>query len=951
MKHLFSRSSKLNLQTRSKLWHAVILPMMTYGIFGVGMTLPDFLKLQTLWIEQLRTVAHNHSHLTKLSHTDFLATFGWQPPATVLLKALYQFRRRLQWRHETQPSHDVTHQLNWTHLDHLEYILMQAETCSPTRTAVRLELATHHCPLCGFNCVNDGGVTLHLRLKHNIHHFARRRPNYLVDHSDGLPTCAHCGKTFTTWGRWKAHVSRHILEVPQVPKTMAASSDAAPGPPDAAADLVRDPLRFWLQQPAGRQLTPLIQANDWDSVKQERDALSWVREHCVLCGLYTPNIRAMNYHLRTGHPDHLGDVFNKVNGFLRRIQTGHPCPLCGREIQNAKERRASRSVDHLCPIGQQLYIISYLLENQALDTPALATTTSFRMTRDAVLGQPICAHCGLTVDTMPGLRNHINRRACKKFDPDASDTPIPPTAEIREALTRGTVTQILASPMERTRWTLQCQCCGMSFTTQVNSYRHLTEEHLELLNQAWPHIQQLHAQLRLFGACLCNPGPARRLDNVHSCLPLIQMGMQYVRLRQLDQIGLLLPCPFSETSVSRGIARDVDADILSLLHYHLPARDVTQFWTLPALLMALRERCLICPIHDQRDGLAMHLRDKRCQALTGLTALTTQIFHVTRRTSHGNSAPDCPLCRLPDCSAQTCTVAHNIATVITGVADGHGISGNAGVPGVLPPPDTSSPDSGERGHGGRHCPTTETVTRPRQAATTSHTDGQRQRKRKGQVAEEETSSSRRRLHEAFAEGSRPFDAEGGTAGAPTDDPDLHGDCNADGQRWSSAPPGGLGQSMEGPEGEGHRDNGTAPTSLEGPVQPASNQSGACCELEGSRPDVSAGENQSFDRALQRLDTLRLVPKRSGTEGGQFQASHEDANDDLHHADAGGHGVGPRSGPSLPCDGQTGCREPLGEQHGLLETPPVHETGRTMADAVPNSIHGSLVLGGGEMPPR
>ena len=96
VKHLFSRSSKLNLQTRSKLWHAVILPMMTYGIFGVGMTLPDFLKLQTMWIDQLRSVAHNHSHLTKLSHTDFLATFGWQPPATVLLKALHQFRQRLQ---------------------------------------------------------------------------------------------------------------------------------------------------------------------------------------------------------------------------------------------------------------------------------------------------------------------------------------------------------------------------------------------------------------------------------------------------------------------------------------------------------------------------------------------------------------------------------------------------------------------------------------------------------------------------------------------------------------------------------------------------------------------------------------------------------------------------------------------------------------------------------------
>ena len=368
MKHLFSRSSKLNLQTRSKLWHAVILPMMTYGIFGVGMTLPGFLKLQTMWIEQLRSVAHNHSHLTKLSHTDFLATFGWQPPATVLLKALHQFRQRLQWRQETQPSHDVTQQLNWTHLDHIEYILMQAETCSrsPTRTAVRLELATHQCPLCGYNCVNDGGVTLHLRLKHNVHHFARRRPNYLLDHSDGLPTCAHCGKTFSTWGRWKAHVSRHVLEVPQVPTFMAASSDAAPGPPDVVADPVQGPLRFWLQQPAGRQLTPLIQAGDWDSLKQERDALSWVREHCVLCGHYTPNIRAMNYHLRTGHPDHLGDVFNKVNGFLRRIQTGHPCALCGREIQNAKERRASRSVDHLCPIGQQLYIISFLLENHTL---------------------------------------------------------------------------------------------------------------------------------------------------------------------------------------------------------------------------------------------------------------------------------------------------------------------------------------------------------------------------------------------------------------------------------------------------------------------------------------------------------------------------------------------------------------------------------------------------------
>ena len=918
MKHLFSRSSKLNLQTRSKLWHAVILPMMTYGIFGVGMTLPDFLKLQTMWIEQLRSVAHNHSHLTKLSHTDFLATFGWQPPATVLLKALHQFRQRLQWRQETQPSHDVTQQLNWTHLDHIEYILMQAETSSPTRTAVRLELATHQCPLCGYNCVNDGGVTLHLRLKHNVHRFARRRSNYLLDHSDGLPTCAHCGTTFSTWGRWKAHVSRHVLEVPQVPTSMAASSDAAPGPPDVVADPVQGPLQFWLQK-------PVIQAGDWDSLKQERDALSWVREHCV-CGHYTPNIRAMNYHLRTAHPDHLGDVFNKVNGFLRRIQTGHPCALCGREIQNAKERRASRSVDHLCPIGQQLYIISFLLENQALGTPTLATTTSFRMTRDAVLGEPICAHCGLTFDTMPGLRNHINRGACKKFDPDATDTPIPPTAEIREALTRGTVPQILASPMERTRWTLQCQCCGMSFTTQVNSYRHLTEEHLELLNQAWPHIQQLHAQLRLFGACLCNPGPARLLDNVHSCLPLIQMGMQYVRLRQMDQIGLLLPCPFSEGSVSRGIALDVEADILSLMHYHLPARDVTQFWTLPALLEALRERCLVCPVRDQRDGLAMHLRDKHCQALSGLTALTAQIYHVTRRSSHGNSAPACPLCRLPDCSAQTCTVAHNIAVVITGVADGHGLSGNDGIPGDLPPPDTGSPDTGERGQGGGHSSATETVARsqdkqrpPATPMGTGKGKGKgKSQKQKPPLQDDESTKPllkalahltlrvEQQVRQQMTQTCMVIAMQTGMPGRP------------------STPPGGLGESMEGPEGEGHCDNGTAPTSLEGLVQPASGQSGPCRELEGSRPDVSTGENQSFDRALQRLDTLCLVPKRSGTEGGQLQASYENANDDLHRADAGGHGVGPRPGPGLSCYGTTGCREPLREQHDLMETPLCHQ---------------------------
>ena len=949
MKHLFSRSSKLNLQTRSKLWHAVILPMMTYGIFGVGMTLPDFLKLQTMWIEQLRTVAHNHSHLTKLSHTDFLATFGWQPPATVLLKALYQFRRRLQWRHETQPSHDVTHQLNWTHLDHIEHILMQAETSSPTRTAVRSDLATHQCPLCGYNCVNDGGVTLHLRLKHNIHHFARRRPNYLLDHNDGLPTCAHCSKTFTTWGRWKAHVSRHVLEVPQVSISMATSSDAAPGPPAVVPAPVQQPLQFWLQHPAGRQLTPLIQAGDWDSLKQERDTLSWVREHCVLCGHYTPNIRAMNFHLRTAHPDHLGDVFNKVNGFLRRIQTGHPCALCGREIQNVKERRASRSVDHLCPIGQQLYIISFLLDNQAMGTPPQATTTSFRMTRDAVLGQPICAHCGLMVDTMPGLRNHINRGACKKFDPTATDTPIQPTAEIREALTRGTVPQILASPKARTRWTLQCQCCGVTFTTQVNSYRHLTEDHIELLNQAWPHIQQLHAQLRLFGACLCNPGPSRLLDNVHSCLPLIQMGMQYLRLRKMDQIGLLLPCPFNEGSVSRGTALDVEADILSLMHYHLPARDVTQFWTLPALLEALRARCLVCPVRDQRDGLAMHLRDKHCQALNGLTALTAHIYHVTRGPSHGTSAPACPLCQLPDCSAQTCTVAHNIAVVITGVADGHGLSGNDGIPGVLPPPGTSSPDPGERGQGGRHSSATEAVERPGQTTTTSHTDGPRQRKRQGQITKEEASSSRRRIHEALAEGSRSSDTAGGTASAPTDDSDVHGDRNADGQRWPSTSPGGPGNPMEGPEGERPGDNGTAPTSLEGSVQPTSGQGGPCGELEGSRPDVPTGTHQSFDRALQRLDTLRLVPKGSSTEGGQLQTSHENANDDLHCADASGHGVGPRPGPSLSCHGPDGCREPLWEQHDLLETPLVNETGRTLADAMPNPVHSSVVLGGGKMP--
>jgi hypothetical protein len=120
-KHHFS------LQHRLGLWRTCIVPIMTYGVFAVGMTTKGIRHMLTQISTMLRRIVGDHAHRTGNTNAQVFETFDLPRPADLLTTAVETLQRSIAQRELMLDQADVALQLDWSHLEPIHANIMQAQ--------------------------------------------------------------------------------------------------------------------------------------------------------------------------------------------------------------------------------------------------------------------------------------------------------------------------------------------------------------------------------------------------------------------------------------------------------------------------------------------------------------------------------------------------------------------------------------------------------------------------------------------------------------------------------------------------------------------------------------------------------------------------------------------------------------------------------------------------------
>ena len=553
LRRWLSRSSKLNLQTKHRLWHTVVMPVLHYGLLATNISQHGFTQLQSKMMTQLRIIAGNAAFHTGITHADLLQHLDWPNPAVLLLRSVRALRRRLADRQQILMPGDLLQTADWSHLQPLEHWLTQVMDAAPVIDSMPTEEYMLACPLCDKTFASSRALYTHMRVAHNHVDKGRRTPQPLTDAVQGLPTCSICGVSFSTWKRFYDHVATH--------RTLLQDST------DPLAH-----LRSWMNTPLGMRTATLLRQQQWDELKQDRELCTWLATHCVLCGSWTGTLHKSNFHLRSQHVNEITDLFSKASDLLLQI-TGRPpydCPLCSKTVVQ----------EHLCPVAQQLYLVKkYGLSAQApVPDPAPAPPgrgyIAFLMPRDSVNATPECRHCHQTFETMPGLRLHINKGKCPSFDPQRPTVTKAADPMLIEALNNGHLWDYLLQPTIRMELTLRCQLCDVAYSTPAQLMLHIQTSHGQQQVQAQAWLGYLRRHLGPSTHCYCNPAP-RELYSNHVCMPLRQIAMLFDKLQVEQKPAIFAPWTFDKAILCRNLHPALPVEFLERVVPYLVDRQFT----------------------------------------------------------------------------------------------------------------------------------------------------------------------------------------------------------------------------------------------------------------------------------------------------------------------------------------------------------------------------------------
>ena len=346
----------------------------------------------------------------------------------------------------------------------------------------------------------------------------------------------------------------------------------------------------------------------------------------MLCGQFVGRAQAMHHHVRVTHNAYstlVQGVQAKATQLANMHSAKTPCAACGVTFVSQHSCNVWFQVAMLIVHGPKqhhgdlappedalkceicgLTCDSGQLLHSHLQTVHKLVSTVWHESRDSVDGQPACNHCHMLFQTMDGLRSHINQGRCQRFNPDLPTAPSPVAQIWSEACCKGMFEEMLRSPHNKLRLSLQCQCCPKRYTRSSDLSAHLQSAHPEI----WASAQALafHLVQRYYGTlgCVCNPScNVARLQ--HVCLPFWQLAMQFTRIPK----AIFQPAQVTTTELARTLPPHVPVDLRANLEYAFLRYDFTRVWTDVLLLDALSGSCFLCGHDLLAPELSYHLHE------------------------------------------------------------------------------------------------------------------------------------------------------------------------------------------------------------------------------------------------------------------------------------------------------------------------------------------------------
>ena len=386
------------LTLRIQLWQMCVRSASIHGLQATGITAQGLLRLHRRFAAQVHRIAKSPSYITHETTQDVFHRVGLPLPTQHLQETWQKQYDRLctAWQGLTPENFLHTFDLHAHHWRTLQIFRVRDSS-----QFVEIQL----CPYCDFTTLHQAQLTKHLTKSHML----AQDKNIFVPLRDALAghaQCTHCGHSFAS----RAGLTKHI----HLNQCLHFDSHR----PCQAALAMHPDLRA------------MADSGDWSPLWSNDDLLNTLRQQCVLCGLQYPSKKGLVDHLQRIHQyawDHAQPHMTSLAGHMAAI----PCKACGHTGKRT----------HSCPVLRQLAIISAMHEEKLqpqdfliVPEPGQVPLTSplkrarqsdrrgkppleiFEPARDALDGQPHCAHCGVTPKTMYILRRHIEDGSCKHFD-------------------------------------------------------------------------------------------------------------------------------------------------------------------------------------------------------------------------------------------------------------------------------------------------------------------------------------------------------------------------------------------------------------------------------------------------------------------------------------------------------------------------------------------------------
>ena len=640
------QTKKISLRYRLQLWRASVVATLHYGLIAVNLTLPILSRYSTLIMSMYRRILGNHSFRTHDSNTRILSEHHLDHPLHLLLRHAHQCAATQSHRLTQVDSMDTIRTIDWhTIQQNIQLIhtamAVQHQVMPTPGTAAEVPITpTYVCSYCAFRCDSLPNLRRHLTTAHGDTQFRTSICHAAAHAVNGLPQCSTCYMAFTTWRSFQIHLERKCCEASTRP---TADSDGDAVPPVQAssqARLTRAHMENLLMKAFGHDLIEIIRHRDWFQLAQSHVACDYMKQHCVLCGLFQGRAQDLHHHLRTVHGSLMDHVFTKAAQLCRAQASISPCRFCTRAFKTS----------HMCAVMTQaaMLMINLYAEGSAeSNVPAMVRTCDichqcfpdlatllghlsndhklalqdWRPERDLLGKDPVCAHCMKCFQDKAAVRQHVTQGQCTAFDPTKQPYDIPVAQHWSELIRTGDIAALKSRPSDKQRLTLTCQTCGLGFDRQMDLSLHLQSVHADHWQRAQATTQMLIKHCFASLGCLCNPVTNGRSVS-HVCPMYRQLAMLHIR----TEVPLFLPWQIDAGSMQVWLSHMRFHPILQQLIHCLHTRQFDALFTNIEFHQLLRHTCVICGGAFHPAALTVHLHRAHSDDAAGVPDIVSQLL-------------------------------------------------------------------------------------------------------------------------------------------------------------------------------------------------------------------------------------------------------------------------------------------------------------------------------------